>query len=251
MTAESAEWRIDDLAQRSGVSVDTIRFYQREGLLEPPTRKGRTAVYGPTHLHRLEQIRELQSRHLSLAAIRGLLDSERIGLAESLFAAGEGDYTPAQLAASARVDRDLVDELERAGLLRNPAELGRESYDDADARLLTAIARMLELGIPRGLVVRLGQIYATHFDRMQEEVLALFIRGDESLAGEDLASFHERIADQLGEILTPVGAMLDYAHTRSVQSMTIRALERGDAGIDPKNVRDLASGLSRRRGRGR
>jgi DNA-binding transcriptional MerR regulator len=223
------EWRIDDLAQRSGVSVDTIRFYQREGLLEAPTRRGRTAVYGPAHLHRLEQIRELQSRHLSLAAIRGLLESERIGLAESLFAAGEGDYTPSQLAAHAGVDRALLDELEHAGLLRPPSELGRESYDDADARLLAAISRMLDLGLPRPLVVRLGEIYATHFARMQEQVLELFTRGgDDVLAGEDMAAFHEHIAGELGEILKPVQAMLDYVHTRSVQTMTVRALERSD-----------------------
>src|SRR5262249_35240757 len=160
-------------AHRSGVSVDTIRFYQREGLLDPPVRTGRTAVYAPTHLHRLEQIRELQSRHLSLAAIRSLLESERIRLAESLFAAGAGDYTPAQLAAIAGVDRDLIDELEEVGVLKPPAELGRESYDDADARLLSAIARMLELGLPRPLVVRLGELYASSFTRMQEQVLEL------------------------------------------------------------------------------
>jgi DNA-binding transcriptional MerR regulator len=231
--SDTVQWRIDDLAQRSGVSVDTIRFYQREGLLAPPTRKGRTAVYGPTHLHRLEQIRELQSRHLSLAAIRGLLTSERIGLAESLFAAGEGDYTRAQLASAAGVDRDLVDELERAGVLRSPEDFGRESYDDADARLVSAIARMLELGLPRPLVVRLGELYSASFAKMQEEVLALFTEGGGDLSAEELAGFHEHIADHLGEVLTPVQALLDYAHSRSVQFMTMRAVQRSAEGLDP------------------
>jgi DNA-binding transcriptional MerR regulator len=217
-------WRIDEFAQRSGVSVDTIRFYQREGLLEPPVRRGRTAVYGPTHLHRLDQIRDLQARHLSLAVIRGLLETERLGLAESLFAAGEGDYTRAQLAARAEVDRDLIDELERAGVLRNPADFGRESYDDADLRLLTAVRRMLDLGLPRALVCRLGEIYASSFARMQDEVLQLFIRGGDVLDGEDLTDFHEHIADSLSEVLKPVQSILDYCHTRSVQFMTMRAL---------------------------
>jgi DNA-binding transcriptional MerR regulator len=229
--SDAARWRIDELAHRSGVSVDTIRFYQREGLLDPPVRTGRTAVYAPTHLHRLEQIRELQSRHLSLAAIRGLLATERIGLAESLFAAGQGDYTPTQLAALAGVDRDLVDELEKAGVLRPPGELGRESYDDADARLLAAIARMLELGLPRPLVVRLGQLYSNSFNQMQQQVLELFTRGADVLDGTDLDAFHEHIADHLGEVLKPVQAMLDYAHTRSVQVMTMQALERTDLGF--------------------
>jgi DNA-binding transcriptional MerR regulator len=240
--SDTPEWRIDDLAQRSGVSVDTIRFYQREGLLHPPTRRGRTVVYGPTHQHRLDQIRDLQTRHLSLAAIRNLLDTERLGLAESLFAAGEGDYTPSQLATSAGVDRDLIDELERAGVLMDPAELGRESYDDADLHLLTAVRRMLDLGLPRALVVRLGEIYASSFAKMQEEVLTLFTAGGDVLGKEDLASFHVRIADQLGEVLKPVQSILDYSHTRSVQMMTMRAVRENsvaqpaEPGAAPRKV---------------
>ena len=34
-------WRIDELAQRAGLTVDTIRYYAREGLLAPPTKQGR------------------------------------------------------------------------------------------------------------------------------------------------------------------------------------------------------------------
>jgi DNA-binding transcriptional MerR regulator len=227
--SDTQEWRIDDLAQRSGVSVDTIRFYQREGLLHAPTRRGRTVIYGPAHLHRLDQIRDLQARHLSLAAIRNLLDRARLGLAESLFAAGEGDYTRSQLATAADVDRGLIDELETAGVLRDPGDFGRESYDDADLRLLTAVRRMLDLGLPRALVVRLGEIYASSFAKMQGEVLALFTAGGDVLANEDLAAFHERIADQLGEVLKPVQSILDYSHTRSVQTMTMSALRDGTA----------------------
>jgi DNA-binding transcriptional MerR regulator len=175
-------------------------------------------------LHRLDQIRDLQARHLSLAAIRGLLATERLGMAESLFATGEGDYTKSQLAKAAKVDRDLVDELERAGVLQPPEELGRESYDDADLRLLTSVCRMLDLGLPRALVVRLCELYATNFAKMQDQVLELFTRGGDVLAGDDLATFHEHIADSLGEVLKPVDSILDYAHTRSVQLMTMRAL---------------------------
>jgi DNA-binding transcriptional MerR regulator len=233
---DTSAWRIDELGRQSGLSVDTIRYYQREGLLDPPLRRGRTAVYGPAHLHRLEQIRELQARHLSLAAIRGLLETERLGLAESLFAAGEGDYTPTQLAKAAGVDRDLVDELVRAGVVQEPEELGRESYDDADLRMLSAVRRMLDLGLPRALVVRLCEMYATSFAQMQSEVLELFTRGGDVLTGEQLADFHEHIADSLDEILKPVQSILDYAHTRSVQLMTMQALRDAPPRPTPKTT---------------
>ena len=36
-----AEYRINDLAQESGVSVRNIRVYQERGLLPPPVRRGR------------------------------------------------------------------------------------------------------------------------------------------------------------------------------------------------------------------
>src|SRR3954452_5173853 len=244
----TAGWRIDELGQRSGLSVDTIRYYQREGLLEPPVRRGRTAVYGPARLHRLEQIRELQARHLSLAAIRGLLATERLGLAESLFASGQGDYTPTQLATAAGVERDLIDELARAGVLQEPEQLGRESYDDADLHMLAAVRRMLELGLPRALVVRLCEMYATNFARMQAEVLELFTSGGDVLSGAEMDGFHEHIADSLGEILKPVQSILDYAHTRSVQLMTMRALR--DAPPRPagkSTVRQLRTARPRRR----
>ena len=49
------------LAQRTGLTVDTIRYYQRECLL-PAVRAGRSKLYGPDGLARLDQIRELQGR---------------------------------------------------------------------------------------------------------------------------------------------------------------------------------------------
>ena len=35
-----SSWRIDDLAQRADLTVDTVRFYQREGLLPAGVRVG-------------------------------------------------------------------------------------------------------------------------------------------------------------------------------------------------------------------
>lgn len=69
------ELRIDDLAQRTGVSSRNIRAYQQRGLLPPPTLRGRTGFYNDEHLRRLELIRDLQQRGFSLAAIRQTLDA--------------------------------------------------------------------------------------------------------------------------------------------------------------------------------
>ncbi len=79
-----AQWRIDELAHEAGVTVDTIRYYSREGLLEPPERSGRHKLYGSEHLDRLTRIREFQAQRFSLAAIKALLDVDRPGI-EGLF----------------------------------------------------------------------------------------------------------------------------------------------------------------------
>ncbi len=54
--------RVDQLALRSGLTVDTIRYYQSKGLLDPPRREGRIAWYDDTHLARLTRVRALQQR---------------------------------------------------------------------------------------------------------------------------------------------------------------------------------------------
>jgi DNA-binding transcriptional MerR regulator len=57
-----AEYRIDELAQVSGVSSRNIRAYRERGLLRPPRRAGRTAIYDDDHLTQLQVINRLLSR---------------------------------------------------------------------------------------------------------------------------------------------------------------------------------------------
>jgi DNA-binding transcriptional MerR regulator len=69
------EYRIDDLADRSLLSVRNIREYQDRGLLPPPRRRGRVAYYSDDHLARLELISHLLSRGYTLATIRDLFEA--------------------------------------------------------------------------------------------------------------------------------------------------------------------------------
>lgn len=58
------------LAEKSGVSARTIRFYIAKRLMEGPLRVGRGATYSQTHLDRLDRIQELKSEGYSLSEIR-------------------------------------------------------------------------------------------------------------------------------------------------------------------------------------
>src|SRR5262245_14629302 len=61
------------LADQSGVSERTIRYYIQFGLLPAPEGTGPKSRYGKSHLGRLRVIRMLQDRHLPLSAIRKIL----------------------------------------------------------------------------------------------------------------------------------------------------------------------------------
>ncbi|WP_405784123.1 MerR family transcriptional regulator [Streptomyces sp. NBC_00859] len=66
---------MEDLAHHSGATVRTIRAYQDRGLLPKPQRRGRSNVYGDSHLARLHQIAELLDRGYTLASIKELLEA--------------------------------------------------------------------------------------------------------------------------------------------------------------------------------
>ena len=66
--------KIGDLAREAQCPTETIRYYEREGLLPEPTRTaGNYRVYGRTHIERLGFIRNCRSLDMTLDEIRELL----------------------------------------------------------------------------------------------------------------------------------------------------------------------------------
>jgi MerR family mercuric resistance operon transcriptional regulator len=64
---------IGKLAEAGGVGVETVRFYQRKGLLDTPPRGGGIRRYGDDHVRRLRFIRRAQHAGFTLAEIQELL----------------------------------------------------------------------------------------------------------------------------------------------------------------------------------
>lgn len=66
--------KIGDLAQQAECSVETIRYYEKEGLLPPPYRtQNNYRDYTDSHLERLQFIRNCRSLDMSHEEIRLLL----------------------------------------------------------------------------------------------------------------------------------------------------------------------------------
>ena len=70
---------IAKFAQAADVGVETVRFYQRKGLLETPERDGGVRRYGAADLRRLLFIRKAQVAGFTLEEIRELLDLDLCG----------------------------------------------------------------------------------------------------------------------------------------------------------------------------
>ena len=66
---------IGGLAKAAGVGVETVRYYQRLGLLpEPPRPAGEVRRYGEGEVKRLRFIRSAQAAGFTLAEIKELID---------------------------------------------------------------------------------------------------------------------------------------------------------------------------------
>jgi DNA-binding transcriptional MerR regulator len=226
-----SNWRIDDLAHKAGLTVDTVRYYQAQGLLPPAERCGRAKLYGPEHLERLERIRELQQRRFSLAAIRAFISEDRNGLVDGVFADRDETrtYSLDELVERSGIDHDFAEALHTAGLLRDPAEHGRDAYDGEDLDVARAMAELRGLGVADRVIVELGRIYSEGIEATQRQVVDLFSgRGRFEWTDDELARFQNLTGRHSAELLPPMRRMVDYAHHRTMQRLALAAIERGE-----------------------
>ena len=78
---------IGELARAAGVNVETVRFYERRGLLRQPERGEGYRRYPATDLDRLRFVRRAKDLGFTLAEIAGLLDAAGAGATDDLVAA--------------------------------------------------------------------------------------------------------------------------------------------------------------------
>ena len=74
---EDLDLTVDELAAHVGMTVRNVRAYAGRGILPPPRLEGRTGYYGREHVQRLQLVRELLDRGLTLAAIEANIRDAR------------------------------------------------------------------------------------------------------------------------------------------------------------------------------
>ncbi len=128
-TAGSGEYRIDDLARLAGTTTRNIRVYRDRGLLHPPLRVGRIALFNDTHLTRLRLISSMLDRGYNISHVREMLTAweqgkdlgDVLGLETAIAGTWAAEKPTTMAIADARrliADEHAFERLVGAGLIR-------------------------------------------------------------------------------------------------------------------------------------
>ncbi len=212
--------KMSELAERSGVSPGTIRYYLREGLLGAGKDIVRTsrnmAYYPPEYVERIELIKRLQEeRFMPLRVIKGALEDDpgRVRalieledrILERALASADDNRRVSRSAVHERyeVPRNVLERLAEIGVL-TPNQRG---YDRDDVKIIEAIASFRAGGYEEALGFT---VYDTLRYRealeplVEEEVRALLGR----LAGEvEIERAMEIVAAGTEPLRELIGAM--------------------------------------------
>jgi DNA-binding transcriptional MerR regulator len=236
------EWTVDELAQRAGVPVRTIREYQTIGLVHRPRRAGRIGLYDTTHLRRLQLIARLQDRGYSLAGINDLLSAWRGGDALTDILRLEPDElvhvdepgAPAALDQLARLLPALVPERLEDLLATGVVEAcGTDRYCVPSPSLLQLTVDALEAGIGPDAVLDLLDTLCDAADTVTDAVLgavaAIPSRSDRQKIERLVGRGRGLLAHGLGRLtLYRLGRRVGVSHDDTAAEITerLRTLHR-------------------------
>lgn len=179
-----ADLTIDQLAQRTGMTVRNIRAHQSRGLLDPPTVKGRTGYYGSAHVERIGLIRDLQADGYSLDLIGRILARAGDGASPDALHFTRALREPwtdepprvvdeAELARRYGVnDPELLERAEELGLVR---PLGDGKWEELSPRLGRAGEELTDLGIPAREALRVVARVRRNADSAARTFVHLFV----------------------------------------------------------------------------
>ena len=183
MPDSPSAFTLTELEERTGFPARTIRFYTGRGMLPPPAKQGRTAMYGLGHLARLELIRELQEHGFTLAAISSYLEKlpddgspDEIRLHRALLAPWLSErpevLTSQELddRAGQELDDDALELLAALGVLQ-PTD--RDQFEVAPT-LLSLGVDMVNSGLPLPAAQRAQRVIERHARALAEELPDVF-----------------------------------------------------------------------------
>jgi DNA-binding transcriptional MerR regulator len=233
------ELTVDQLAERSGASVRTIRYYQSEGLLPAPERHGREVRYGDEHVARLDAIAELQGRGLRLHAIAELLRDagdesagDWLGLGMRLARPWSEDEPVLLTEAELRerlADRATVDDLVRVGLAENTRA---DRVLVPSPGLLDVALQLVDLGIGLDTAADLRRLLEARLSALAAELVSEFT---ERFSLPHLAEAGPAALTELLDALQPVaGRSVDLVFAHEMERAQRALLDAAVLAVQPE-----------------
>jgi DNA-binding transcriptional MerR regulator len=251
------EFRVEELARRADVSVDTVRYYQARGLLEPPRRQGRVAWYDERHLERLARIRTLAGRGLTLATIGRLLAGDLDAADEALATAVASEDADVDVAEAGELELLTLDELaertgiplallqavNKEGLLVARRQDGQPWFTAADVEIAATGLKLLEAGLPLPEVLALARRHDEAMRDVAERAVALFdehIRQPLRSTGEPDETAAARLVEAFHTLLPATVALVTHHFRRTLLAVAQEHIEQVGADAELDAVRSEA-----------
>lgn len=115
---------IGELSRRTGCNIETIRYYERIGLMPAPPRRGRYRSYGPDDVGRLGFVRRARELGFTLDEVRALLSLAAGGPAACAevrtLAASHLEDVRARIADLRRMERVLAESVRACDAGQDP-----------------------------------------------------------------------------------------------------------------------------------
>ena len=174
---------LDELTERTGISVRNVRFYTTRGLVSPPVRRGRSGYYTPDHVARLELVKELQAHGFTLAAIERYVARIPEGSTPEEIAVHRVTLQPWLVEEPEMLTRRQLDEragrplsqeaIERLVAMAVVQRVGHGRFAVHASRFASAIG-LVELDVDAEMLSACNQIFTRHARSIAEELLEVF-----------------------------------------------------------------------------
>ena len=220
MSETEISYRVDDLANEAGLSVDTIRYYQKLGILNPPKRTGRHSQYSPDHLERLIEIRRLADAGLTLSQISEISEGQVTELQPLINAVPA--LSRMDVAQRAGVPESLVTLLCDNGLLQPVLVKGSPRFNESAVAMVKAGLAISNAGVPLEKLVALASEHGKNINEITDEAIALF---------DDHIRESKEAEDDLVEVVhTLLPAVTRLVAQHFYRTLVNRALQKADDG---------------------
>ena len=235
----SGEYRIDDLARLAGTTTRNIRVYRDRGLLPPPLRVGRIALFNDTHLTRLRLITSMLDRGYTIAHVREMLsaweEGKNLGDVLGLETAIVGTWTTEKPETMPLVDAQrLVDDPEAFDRL---VALQVVRVDGGNAtvtrpKLIEAFNEIRGYGVELGKLIDLHEQIVPEIDKISdllvragaEHVLGRIKPGEPLPADAEIAELITMLVRFRTQAVATVTATLASSIESNIESLVSRIL---------------------------